>query len=258
MVVRHRRLVGLAATLAILLSLSSPVPTLAADNANCNSGTQYFFSGMWVTGQKHGSSGTIDGQDLHMCTSPGAFEESGTFAWSAVGNWNYSETIVQIGIGKCRDEFNFGCGESMRYLWAWGRNPSAPGCSGKSLRLPVPSSLSGYDGVAHDYKVYHKNNAWRVYVGVTEKTSVSESEICWTPNVAEWFSETWDAGDALGGSVGNKLVTNSTNYANAENGGFFWTSFGGPYPNESCSFEPGGVRKCQITGGQKFQTWTDR
>lgn len=247
----------LAAAASLLLSASLSTPTFAADNAHCNP-DGLWQAGMIVNGQKHGASGTIDGQDLNQCTSPDLFETSGTFAWSAVQNGGWPETIVQIGIGKCRDPGNFGCGSDMRYLWAYGRNPNAPGCSGKSLRIPAPSSLSGYDGAAHDYKVYHKNNAWRVYVGNTEKTSVSESEVCWTPAEAVWFSETWDTGDALGGSVGNKLVTNSTNYANAENGGFFWTNFPGPFPNEACSAEPGGVRKCQITGAQKFQTWTDR
>jgi hypothetical protein len=242
---------------SLALNAALPIPVAAADNANCNT-NGFWFSSMILDGQKQGASGTIDGQDLHQCSSPAPVETNGTFAWSAVQNYNWEETIVQIGIGKCREPFNFGCGDSMRYLWAWGRNPAAPGCQGKSLRIPSPSSLSGYDGAAHDYKVYHHTNAWRVYVGNSELTSVSESEICWTPNSAAWFSEAWDSGDALGGSVGDKLHTVSTNYANAEDGGFFWTSFPGPFPNETCSSESGGVRKCQILSATSFWTWTDR
>jgi hypothetical protein len=213
---------------------------------------------MWVPGNRHGASGTIDGQNLNECLNPAFIETSGTFAWSAVGNNGFFNDLVQIGIGKCRAPGFNACGDAMRWGWAWGRDAASPGCAGFSNRLPTLTAIMGYDGAAHDYKVYHKTNRWRVYVGVNEKASVSEAEICWTPNVAEWFSETWDPGDALGGTVGNKLRTASTNYANAEDGGFFWTSFPGPFPNEACSQEPGGVYKCRIANATAFDAWTDR
>ena len=251
----------IALLLAIVYQFSSAAPAFAADNANCSDDglAHYHFAGdeYYNGGQKHGASGTIDGQDLHQCTNPDGVEVSASFAWSALGDGGSGmgggSVIMQIGIGKCRAPGFFGCGSDMRYLWAWGRDPSAPGCSGWSHIDATPNSLSGYDGAAHDYKVYHKDDRYRFYVGTTEKTSIPESWICWTPTRAWWFSETWDGGDALGGSLSNHLRTISTNYANAEDGGFFWTGLAAP-----CKWPGGGIYHCTVVSATQVDTWTDR
>lgn len=141
----------------------------------------------------------------------------------------------------------------MRYLYAWGRHTSALGCAGFMNRRATPFFLSGYDGAAHDYKIYHQNNRWRFLIGVTERTSIAESELCWTPTVAWWFSETWDSGDALGGSLGDKLRTQLTNYATAETGGFTFTAFSG-----ACTFNWSAPYHCSRINGTTFDVWTDR
>jgi hypothetical protein len=94
-----------------------------------------------------------------------------------------------------------------------GTRPFGAGLSGWSHISATPQVIGSWDGAAHDFKVYHKDNRYRFYIGNTEHASIPESDICWTPTRAWWFSETWDNGDALGGSVGNKLFTSSTNYA---------------------------------------------
>ncbi len=205
--------------------------------------------------QKHGVAGTIQGQDLHMCTSPTLFELSSSFAWVALGDGGSSgDVIIQLGIGKCRDGSNTSCGDAMRIFYAWGYDQSAPGCQGSSShRVPYPIFLSGYNGAAHNYKIYHQSNQYRFFVDATQKTFVAESNVCWTPTRAWWFSETWDNGDALGGSVGDPLSTTLTNYANAENGGFFWTSLAG-----SCRFNPAAPYHCVVTTGTSFNVWTER
>jgi hypothetical protein len=201
----------IAIALASIHAFFNPSAAAAADTANCQeleiaqhtSGDEFYDGGA-----KHGVSGTIDGQDLHQCTQPGPIEQSGTFGWSALGDGGSGSgggsVIMQIGIGKCRIP-GFNCGSDMRFMWAWGRDSSAPGCSGWSHITANVQTLSGWDGAAHDYKVYHKNNYWRFYVGLTEKANIPDSWICWTPTRAWWFSETWDSGDALGGTSGNHL-----------------------------------------------------
>lgn len=230
----------------------------AADNANCSVDNTRF-SGMAFsqTGvQKHGVAGTIDGQSLNQCLNPvPVVEKSGTTAWSALGDAGGSNTIMQMGTGRCREFLWPDCTWNMEFYWAWGIDPEAPGCSGWARQIPQPLRIAGRDGAAHDYKIYHKDNRWRFYVGVNEKRSLPEGDICWTPTIAWWFSESWDDGDALGGSVGNKLRTKLTNYANVENGQFFWTSFNAA---NACSFPQGAPRFCDVIDGTTFDTWTNR
>ncbi len=253
------RCIAFIAVLVLTFSTATPILAAGPDAANCSADTSHFGGAeVFINGQqKHGVSGTIEGQDLHQCGNPGFVETSGTFAWSAlldggVGNGG-GAVILQIGLGKCRDPFNFGCGSDMRYLWAWGRDSSAPGCQGWSHVNPAPSSVGSWDGAAHDFKVYHQNNSYRFFIGNSQVAGISEASICWTPTRAQWFSETWDDGDALGGSVGNTLVTSSTNYANSENGGFFWTNLSAP-----CRFADDGPRHCRIVNATSLKTWTER
>ena len=121
--------------------------------------------------------------------------------------------------------------------------------------------MAAYDGAVWNYKVYHLNNSWRMYRGNTMIASVGESSVCWTPRAAQWFGESHDFGDAIGGTVGNKYYIRDTNYANAENGGFFWTSFN---PAAACNIGPGAPNPngppyfCDITSATRLVIWTDR
>ncbi len=253
--------IGISLVAALTMQTMAAIPALAfgPDAANCSARTSHSAGAeAYVSGQqKHGASGTIEGQNLDQCTNPAGIQTSGTFAWSALedgGTGNSGGAVIlQIGIGKCRDFGNFGCGSDMRYLWAWGRDSTAPGCAGWSHIDPVPNSVGTWDGAAHDFKVYHQNNYYRFFIGANQVASVAERSICWTPTRAQWFSETWDDGDALGGSAGNPLVTSSTNYANAENGGFFWTSLSAP-----CRFPGDSLRHCSIVSPTSLKTWTER
>jgi len=252
---------GISVVAALTMQTMAALPTLAfgPDTANCSARNSHTTGAeTYVAGQqKHGVSGTIEGQNLDQCTSPHLVQTSGSFAWSVLEDGGTGSSggavILQIGIGKCRDPFSFGCGSDMRYLWAWGRDSTAPGCAGWSHIDPVPNSVGTWDGAAHDFKVYHQNNAYRFFIGASQVASVPESMVCWTPTRAQWFSETWDDGDAVGGSAGNPLVTSSTNYANAENGGFFWTSLSAP-----CRFAGDTIRHCSIVSSTSLKTWTER
>ena len=251
------RVLATVAALAMSVNFASPAYAVGPDTAVCaNAGISHHTAGVETAdaNQKHGVSGTIDGQALHMCTSPGLVEVSASFGWVALGDGGTSgDVIMQLGLGVCRDPLNGQCQDTMTYFYAWGRDASAPGCTGVSHRIASPIRLTGYDGAAHDYKVYHQSNQYRFLVGSTQKTYVPEGDVCWMPNRAWWFSETWDDGDALGGSAGNHLTTALTNYANLEDGGFFWTNLSG-----SCRFNPAAPYHCQIASTTSFDTWTER
>jgi hypothetical protein len=88
--------------------------------------------------------------------------------------------------------------------------------------------------------------------------NIPESSICWTPDDAVWFGEVWDYGDQLGGTPAAPATTTLINYANAESGGFYWTSFtaGG-----SCQIHdavPNPPFKCSIASATSYKVWTDR
>lgn len=186
---------------------------------------------------------------------PRAVEISGSFAFSNVERQGTDNSIVQIGIGRCRKPGVNACDSTMRNYWAWGRDRSAPGCSTFVSRGPEPELVSNWNGAAANYKVYHKTNRWRFYSGATEVKSIPEASICWTPTDASWFGESWDVGDAIGGTAANKFRISSTNYANAENGGFFWTAFDAV---PDCNISVGGPYLCDIVNGTTIDIWTNR
>ncbi len=160
---------------------------------------------------------------------------------------------MQIGVGQGRSPTILNGG--IRYFTAWGRSQSTPGCSGFSNKDPVANDMGAYASASHDFKVYHQTNAWRLLVDSTQKSQVAEASICWTPGKSSWFGETWDAGDQMGGTAANHLTVASMNYANAENGGFFWTNFDAA---QACNYSAAApaAYKCDITGTRAIDIWT--
>jgi hypothetical protein len=205
--------------------------------------------------QKHGAAAIIEGQTLNQCTNPGPFEGNGTWAWAALGDGGGSNTILQVGTGRCREFLNSDCTWNMEYYWTWGIDPEAPGCTGWARTLPTPFQANGWDGASHEYKVYHQSNAWKFYAGSTLLRTQPEADICWTPTIAWWFNESWDNGDALGGTSANHLRTSYMRYANTENGAFSYTGFS---PSANCTFNPGSGRFCDIVSSTSYDAWTNR
>jgi hypothetical protein len=234
-----------------------PSATLGAGTANCSEGGQVSrWRGQSVTdaGQKHGVSGTAEAYSLAQCANPGLIEISGSFYFSNItpNNGGFND-VVQIGMGNCRAA---NCLAGMHYYSGWGRTSTTPGCSGFSSRAPLVTNEGTYAVAAHDFKVYHQVNEWRFFVGGTNVGSVGEASICWTPKLAVWFSETWDFGDQIGGTAANKFSVASTNYANAEGGGFVFTSFNAA---NACNYGGAGAPFfCDLTGARSYDTWTNR
>lgn len=228
-----------------------------ADAQNCTSESgKNRWSGQGLNGAFHGNSGTAEGQDLHQCLNPFLVENNGTFYFTNVEHGGTFSDIVQVGMAKCRELGTF-CHSDMFYARGWGRSSSTPGCAGKTDVFPTmtPVSLT-WNGAARDYKVYHQTNQWRMFIGTTMVFSVAESEICWAPGLASWFGESWDTGDAIGGSVGDHLRISSTNTASVENGGFTFTGFNAA---AACTYGVvSGPYFCDLINGTTLDIWTNR
>ena len=252
------------AILAASLALSiRPLPVAANHTANCSEpgAAVNRWTGVEVAGNKHGAAGRLEGQSLDMCTAPEpTWEASGSFAFvNVVGPGMYD--IVQAGIGRCRAAFLPDCSWNMEVIATWGRTDASPGCAWMGDVWPIARRVAAYDGATWDYKVFHKENRWRMYRGGTQIASVGEASICWTPRAAQWFDESHDFGDAIGGFPQDKHVISDMNYANAEGGGFFWTNFN---PDANCHIGPGAPNpngppfRCDIATSRSVHIWTSR
>jgi hypothetical protein len=229
----------------------------AADALNCTSeDSNNRWSGHSLAGGYDGNSGTAEGQDLHQCNNPALIERNGTFYFTNVEHGGTFNDIVQVGMAKCRWP-NTTCGSDMFYARGWGRTHTTPGCSGSSDVFPSVARVSlSWNGAARDYKVYHLNNRWRMFIGTNEVYSVPEASICWSPGLASWFGESWDIGDAIGGSAGNHLRITETNTAATENGGFTYTGFNA---SAACNYGiVSGPFFCDIVNGTTLDIWTNR
>ena len=244
--------IGLA--IAFLWSLAWPAVVSANHIAACSEGPPTNrWRGVEKTGVRHGASAGLEGQGLDQCAPPGFIELSGSFAFVNVEGSAFND-IVQIGKGRCRFTLFSSCNETMRIYWAWGRDSDTAGCAGFSDRAPTATLIQQDDGQAHVHKVFHTSNAWRVYLDGVQKASVGEASICWTPTSASWFGESFDAGDAIGGTSADHFRFTSTYYASSENGAFVATSLVDP-----CNYA--GTNPpyyCDVINSTTFDIWTSR
>lgn len=255
---RPRRIAAATVALALILGVSTAPPVLAGHAAFCQDGPGQVnrWLGHELSGQRHGVAAVIEAMELHQCTweVPGV-EISGSFVWVNIEGRHFND-IVQVGVGKCRYPMHPDCTWEMEINGAWGRHSSTAGCEGRSNVDPVARIRADYNGTSYNYKVYHQSNAWRLFVGNTQVQSIAESEICWPISGATWFGETLDKGDAFGGTRGNKLNVTGMNYANSENGTFYWTNWN---VYNSCSMIPNNpMFFCDIDTSRSIALWTER
>lgn len=241
------------ATAALMVGLF-PGNALAADTATCSEiQVVNRHSGIYVGGAKQGTRANLEGQTLNYCLNSGGSSDwiRASMAWVNVQGQPPND-IVQIGVGKCTDSTGFAqCNGQMSYLWGWGRGSCG------LLKFPSVVRLGAWAGTTQDYFVTHGTSYWRGYIAGTVRGEVANSEICWTPQSSTWFAETWDYGDALGGSAGNKYAITSMRMQNTQNG--TWTSPGLNAANDcSVQSQPTNVFVCDITAADAFQTWTTR
>ncbi len=163
--------------------------------------------------------------------------------------------IVQAGFGRCRSFTIPLCNDTNQIVWSWGRHNSTSGCQGWNNVAPVPLLIQASNGTDRTFKVFHYLNQWRVYLDNVDVKGVAESGICWTPTSASWFGESWDYGDAIGGSVTNKLRFRYVAYANCENCGFVSAGLSDPC---NVNIPAGYPYYCDVIDGTTFDVWTNR
>lgn len=104
--------------------------------------------------------------------------------------------IMQIGVGHTLNT-------SELFYYAWGRDPSAPGCLGMQARLPVAHSLGTFDNLPHTYKIVYDPSSggfWDFDIDGVQQTTFDAPLMCWDVHDAYWFAEAHENGSPLGGS----------------------------------------------------------
>ena len=148
----------------------------------------------------------------------------------------------------------------QRIVVAWGRDPEQPGCSGKTRVMPnvgdkgpAPTD-TGY----HYYRVHDDGSFWRwdhwpKGQSLITVKSLADTEICGTQREGLTFNETWNQGDALGGSAANHY--NYLSMTREVTVGGAWVASAG----YTCYlWGAGPPYNCSTTGSQAWEAWTNQ
>jgi hypothetical protein len=242
-----------AVVAGVLWAVAFTQPVFAADTAHCSEIYTIRHSGLLFSGgTKSGVRGTLEGQGLNQCTGPGfPVEISGSFAWvnyQGTNEWD----IVQIGIGRCRKPFASACDSNMQVIWAYGRDSNTPGCQLAQSRGPEPEPVQSWNGASHQFAVTSSGSTFRLFMDGSQK---QQATICWTYKSMTWFAESWDAGDALGGTSSNHFRVSAMATQSLTTGTWSNTSFD---PLSTCNLTAGIPYHCDIVSSNSFDTWTLR
>jgi hypothetical protein len=255
----HISAIAQAMWLALIPVWLALAPTVwAAETANCSElGATNRWQGhqaSTTTGQRHGAQAIFEDWSLVQCTNPGLVEASGSFVFAnVVPTDGTSLDIIQIGAGNCRAP---NCPGGMQYYAANGLSHHTPGCSTFQDTAPILRGWGAWSPGNHIYRVEHSTNFWRVFVDQTQKASLAEGSLCWTPRSSVWFGESWDYGDQIGGTPTDRLSITQASYMTSEGSAWVATSFNA---SAGCSYAgSSGIFNCDVTGTRSLDIWTDR
>jgi hypothetical protein len=203
---------------ALLLAGLVPTSVLAGDGATTchDDGVKGFdSSNIHVDGSwSRGARATIEGQPLALCANT-AHHASGSFQWAAIGDKANNEDIVQVGYGHCVYANGAQCNGSFYYFFAWGGHCGGTDIGPTPIRIgaalsnppaskdfyvirEVIGGVAYYDGYVGGFLLQGLDAVGDIYTA-----RVPASSICWDADsptrVLDWFGETWDQGDAIGG-----------------------------------------------------------
>ena len=231
-----------------------PSFALANHTADCSeNGYHYRQIGYRSDGwdnHRFGIRATFDFHALNLCTNPRPGEGTASVAWVDIqGPGGYD--IVQVGFGACGPIAGGGCNNGMQDGYAWGRTSSSPGCAGYMSRAPSGTWLGAWSngGV---FQITEAANGTETLSTPSFTVTLNAATACWTNKYVGLFNESYDYGDALGGSSGIPFT-----YTNKQ----FMTAAGGAWltlPN-ACNFTSfflEDVFKCDTQPGA-LRTWTE-
>jgi hypothetical protein len=235
----YRRAAAIAASvwLAMSASLILPTPALANHTATCSesSAINRFRWAQRVPAQAPtGARGTTEAQTLDICTHATDDDRANHVFVAVDDNGGHSWDLVQAGRITCEGP-QFACSQAQRKFWAWGRHSSQPGCAGMSNVPPIAQDLGAWASGTDDFIVARDGVQWEVFIDGVFQASVAQASICWTKKRALWAGETWDVGDAMGASAGNKFALTGAAYQTAVGGGWLNPAF---TVNAACQNNP--------------------
>jgi hypothetical protein len=228
---------GIAALAFAVVLAAQPVSALAAgDTANCS---EYGFvhrhmgylSDAW-SGHRYGVRAYFGAIPLDLCTNPRAGEGSTSVVWPAIQgpltNPSHPFNIVQIGFGRCYPVGgpSGNCSSADRTadhdFWAYGYDNDSPGCNDGRLPLaPTGHWEVGLSGGT--YSVTEAAN--KSFVLSASQVTVYLST-CWTNNTVAISTESWDYGDALGGTATQALVSTLEQFQTTAGGAWLNLPYG--------------------------------
>ena len=104
------------------------------------------------------------------------------------------------------------------------------------------------------FDVVRTSQQWKVQInGVTQQT-VPLASICWSKRRADWLGESWDRGDAIGGSSSNKFRVASAIYEASVGG--VWTNESWTAANPCNNVTLDNRYKCDVVSGNSMDLWT--
>ena len=149
------------------------------------------------------------------------------------------------------------CNGVFRLFYSWGRDQSSPGCGTFQEVPPAARNLGAAPSGVNTYTVRRTTTEVQFLLNGTPKATIGIGNICWTGDGAEWKAETWDKGDQMGGTPGDRQDFTNALYQRTVNGQWLSPSF------STCAVTtvPFGVINsylCARINGQAVDVWTDR
>ncbi len=220
-----------AIVLAVAVLLILPPTTSATHTVACSESSGHNrFSAAWKVpaAAPTGVRGTTEGQALDVCTS-GTDDDRANLIWVSIDpNNGDANAVIQAGRGNCKSpsaDANDCFLRQMRW-WAWGRTQGQSGCgTGVNTVAPHVIEISTWSSGTDGFIVARNGTNWQVFVDGFLEDFVSQASICWTKARATWTGESWDAGDAIGGSAGNNFAMTGAAYQTSVGGGWLSPGF---------------------------------
>jgi len=194
---------------------------------------------------------TFEGQALDVCSGT---QPRANLVWVAVvGPAGDGNAIVQGGRAKCWDQSSNDCDGIQIRFWAWGRTQGASGCSsGVNTVPPRVQYISTWTSGSDSFIVARDGIDWEVFVGGVLEASVPQASVCWTKQAALWAGESFNPGDAIGGSAANNYALTSAFYQTAVAGSWLSPAFAA---GSNCVVQSAKYR-CVTPGATSAIFWT--
>jgi hypothetical protein len=222
---------------------------------------------------KHGLEGSFPAfghySSLDDCSGLGYGNVSASHVWVALEE---GTAILQIGLIRAQ---GFGCDSGMpcdgqiHVFWSWG-NCSGWGCDGPNGRGPEAIDLGVWNGQAAAFGIRSFVSAGTEF-WLPQINGVSIVQVGWLPRTiantpflggaevrATWACETWDRGDACGGTPSNHYSIGSM---------VTYETAGGPYVRNPVHANmcdgrqdngSGWAYHCYTTSNSSMDFWTTR